>query len=196
MADLTGIDPTNAATWPTHCPTCNEPLNLHPRQCLGHAWIKDADGNKTGEKRHCRQRALAGQTHCKMHGGHAPQTVAKAARRLQRAQLDGQIGGLLAELEHEARTNAPVAALLDAVHRSSAMAQVLGAIVGGLTPEELAGPNHLGDAVPHVAVTMYSTWLDRAARAAKLACDAGVDEKLVRAVIDYRFEGIDPTLLT
>jgi len=172
---------------PSKGPDPPEPSKRDPRKCTAHS-------SRTGLP--CERWAIHGGTTCATHGGRSPQVKATAVRRLQRAELDGQIGGLLAELETEARSSTPVAALLDAVHRSSAMAQVLGAIVGELTPAELYGPNHLDDAVPHIAVTMYQTWLDRAARAAKLACDAGVDEKLVRAVIDYRFEGIDPTLLT
>lgn len=163
------------------------PDNVPKRQCT-------AKSKRSGKQ--CRNAPILGGTVCERHGGKAPQVRAAANRRLQRADLDDQIGGLLAELEHEAHAAGPNAVLLDAVHRCSAMAQVLGAVVGGLGPDELYGPNHLLDAVPHVAVTMYETWLDRAARAAKLACDAGVDEKIVRAVIDYRFEGIDPTLLT
>lgn len=159
------------------------------RRCTAHT-------KASGGQNRCKRAAIPGGTVCTKHGGGAPQVRNAANRRLQREQLDGAIGGLLAELEDEARKSPPVAVLLDAVHRCSAMAQVLGAYVGGLGPDDLFGPDHLGDARPHVAVTMYETWLDRAARAAKLACDAGVDEQIVRAVVDYRFGGVELDVLT
>lgn len=183
MADLSGIDPTNAATWPTHCPTCGTALT-RTRQCLGHGWVKDADGNKTGEKFHCTQYALRGQTKCKMHGGATKIGKAKGAQRLQAAQLDRDLGALLEDLEVSAAGRGPTDVLLDQVHRCSAMVAVLGAAVGRLDGtssggSSLYGPNHQGDGAPHVLTTMYERWIGLAGKSAKLALDAGIEERLV-----------------
>lgn len=109
---------------------------------------------------------------------------AAAARRLQRERLNGDMGRLLEELELDAAGSPPVVLLLGAVHRCAAMVQVLGTVVGGLTADTLYGPDHLGDGRPHVATEMYATWLDRLARASKLAIDAGVEERMVRLAED------------
>lgn len=153
----------------------------HPRRCTA----RKSNGDP------CGRWAIAGGTVCPSHGGFAPQVRAAAARRLRAEQLDADLDALLAELESSAADRSPVDVLLDAVHRAAAMVQVLGALVGRLRPDgsrqridgdedHLWGPNHLGDGAPHVVVEMYATWLDRAARASKLAIEAGVEERLVR----------------
>jgi hypothetical protein len=48
-------------------------------------------------------------------------------------------------------------------------------LVGDLTAEDVVGAPE---------AEMYATWLDRAARASKLAVDAGVEERLVRLAED------------
>lgn len=146
----------------------------------------------------CERWAIAGGTVCPAHGGSAPQVKAAARRRLQATHLEGSIGAMLAELEADALDVSPVAVLLEQVARTHAMVQVLGAMVGELepsgqarhdvtadgTPTRLYGTNHLGDGAPHVLVEMYATWIDRATRASKLACDAGVEERLVALAED------------
>jgi hypothetical protein len=134
---------------------------------------------------------MHGQAVCKVHGGASPQAKAAAARRLQRERLEGGLGRLLAELEVDAADRNPVELLLDAVHRCAAMVQILGALVGDLEAGELYGPDHLGDGRPHVATEMYAMWLERAARASKLAIDAGVEERYVAAAERYAAEIAD-----
>jgi hypothetical protein len=160
----------------------------------GHASNSAAGPNASNDRRcqarrsdgePCQRWAIKGATVCPSHGGSIKRVRAAAARRLQREQLEGDLGVLLAELEIQAADRHPVDVLLAAVARCSAMAQVLGALVGGLTtttggPGALWGPNHLGDGAPHVLTTMYGQWLDRAARASKLAIEAGVEERRVR----------------
>ena len=121
---------------------------------------------------------------CRVHGGSTKQVKAAARRRLQRQQLEGDLGKLLGDLESDAGEAHPVEALLDALRRTWAMTNVLGSMVGGLGTDALYGPDHLGDARPHVLTEMYAQWLDRAARASKLALDAGVDERRVRIAED------------
>jgi hypothetical protein len=142
-----------------------------------------AKANRTGAR--CGNWPIRGAVVCHKHGGSSPQVRAAARRRLQRQQLDGDLGKLLAELEIDAAERHPVQLLLDALARTWSMVNVLGALVGGLGTDAtgsggLAGPNHLGDGAPHVLVDMYGVWLDKAARTSKLALDAGVEERAVR----------------
>lgn len=160
--------------------------NSPDRRCIALA-------RTTGER--CRRWAIAGGRVCPKHGGGAPQVKAAARRRLQLDELKGNLGALLEELELDGQHRHPIEILLDAVHRCHSMAQVLGALVGGLSTDASAppdgfgatalgvrlwGPNHLGDGAPHVLLNEYGVWLERSARASKLALDAGVDERRVR----------------
>ncbi|MDQ3660591.1 MAG: hypothetical protein M3454_05935 [Actinomycetota bacterium] len=72
----------------------------------------------------------------------------------------------------------PLEVLLYQLGWASGAARALGRLVSEL--EEIHGPNHAGDAVPHVLVKLWSEERDRAARLAKMAIDAGLAEKQVR----------------
>lgn len=148
-----------------------------PRHCA-------AKAKQTGER--CRRFPVPGGRTCHIHGSATAAARAAGRRRLQRDQLEGDLGHMLEELELDAADAHPVQLLTGALHRIWAMVSVLGALVGGLgtgtaeTDATLWGRNHLGDGAPHVLTEMYASWLDRAARASKLALDAGVDERVVR----------------
>lgn len=179
------IDPLDASTWPSHCPECGVELT-RIRQCMKHS--------KRGEHKHCGDVAAKGQTSCRRHGGATKRGKAAAARRLQRHQLDVDLGLLLEDLEMASAERPVVDVLLDAVHRCSAMVQVLGALAAGLRTSggveavddgdmgRLWGPDHLGDGRPHVVLEMYGVWLERSAKAASLALRAGVEERKVQLV--------------
>lgn len=147
----------------------------------------------------CRRLAVPGGTVCRWHGGSAPQVQRAAARRLALERLEGEVAQWFDAAEAEARGGHPVDLLLDALARSAAMAAVLSEVVrrleagrsqhadagDGLTVEVVAGlwgPDHLGDARPHVAVEQLRVWNEQAGRLAKLALDAGVEERRVRLV--------------
>lgn len=49
-------------------------------------------------------------------------------------------------------------------------------------PAGIYGPDHKGDGKPHVLVEMLRQWTAENAKAAKLAIDAGIDERRVRIV--------------
>src|SRR6478672_429733 len=85
--------------------------------------------------RQCGSYAIRGAKVCRMHGGSIPAVRRAAARRLQKQQLTGDLGKLLAELEMDASEAHPVAQLTGALSRCSAMVAVLGALVGGLGVE-------------------------------------------------------------
>lgn len=137
---------------------------------------------KSGKR--CSNWPIRGGVVCRMHGGGAPQVKAAAARRLQREQLEVDTGQLLEEMELDAAGRGPTELLLDAVYRAHAMVQMLGALVGGIPAEGFTRRHHLGGQAPNVLTEMYGTWVERAARAAKLALDAGVAERLVRVEQD------------
>jgi hypothetical protein len=130
---------------------------------------------------------------CVAHGGGAPQVRRAARARLQREQLNRDVARLLDELDPEDRQH-PVEILLEAVNRAASMGRLLDQLVGMLSPAydpdrldergrvvaALWGPNHRGDAAPHVLVGLLGEWTDRQAKLAKTALDANVDERAVR----------------
>lgn len=119
--------------------------------------------SKQSQKR-CKRRAAPGQRVCHMHGAASP-----LARRA------ADFRGLLTDLEAEAKALHPTDVLLNAVHRCAAMVQLLGAEVAAMADgafEETRGVVSAADS--------YGQWIDRAARAAKMALDAGISERLVR----------------
>lgn len=128
----------------------------------------------------CGNWAMTGQEVCRLHGGSSPQALDAAKRRLEKARADGRIAEFLEEYGIEAKH--PHDGILEVVDKSGAMVAVLGLLVGELSPDGggLYGPDHLGDGRPHVLVEMYGDWLDRHAKACKLALDAGVDERRLR----------------
>ena len=136
-----------------------------------------SDGNP------CAGYAIVGGTVCRAHGGGAPQVRAAADRRRALARVEGQVVTLLDELEVEAVH--PLDGLLEAVQRSGGMMRLLGQLRGELridsgSGEGLYGPDHLGDARPHVLIALYGKWCDRYVRACALALDVGVDEHKLR----------------
>lgn len=179
------IDPLVPATWPAECPKCHVALTK-TRQCMGHS--------KRAPHKHCGDAAAPGQIVCRRHGGATPLGKAAGKRRLDRAQLDVDLGVLLADLEMQAAERPVVDVLLDAVHRCAAMVEVLGALTGGLRvsgplesddPDDLGrvwGPDHLGDGRSHIVLEMYAKWLKLAAEASAMAVRAGVEERKVQLV--------------
>jgi hypothetical protein len=127
--------------------------------------------------------------HCSLHGGSTPTQVEGAAReRLTRelatmgipVQIDPQQA--LLEQVWEAAGN--VAFLRAAVQRLRLPGAVAGSSPApeGESPAEvteirLYGPDHTGDAVPHVLVAMYGAERERLAKFAKFALDAGIAQK-------------------
>lgn len=151
-------------------PDTTSPLPNPREKCT--ATIKD-----TGER--CTRYPIRGGTVCMAHGGAAPQVRDAATRRLQRHQMRIDLGQLLEELELSAEGRGPTEILLDVVYRSHAWVQVVGAHIGDLG-DDLTRVDRYGNEQPAVLVAMYDQALDRAARASKMALDAGVAERLVQ----------------
>lgn len=96
------------------------------------------------------------------------------------------MAGLLRELGDDEPAH-PLEALLSRHDEADRMTRALGLLVGGLAlpgsdggDESLYGPDHLGDAAPHVLVRMLGDWSDRHARIAKVLLDHGVDAARLR----------------
>ena len=122
----------------------------------------------------CKKWAEKGTSTCKFHGSKAPQVQRKAKQRLALETL----GEWLAKEHLDPEDVDPLEVLLDSLGRSYTAAKFLGSMVRSL--EDITGPNHLGDAVPHVYVEMWETERDRAARLAAKAIELGVREMQVR----------------
>lgn len=150
-----------------------------------------ATAKKTGQR--CKANPVAGSTVCRLHGGSAPQVRKAGLRRLQQADLEKRVGEVL-ELVGDFERQHPIEVLLDAVHEADSMRRMFGQLVAFLGVDydsarldekgkQIAavwGVNHLGDQAPHVLTGLHGEWADRAARLAKVALDANLDERLVR----------------
>jgi hypothetical protein len=108
-----------------------------------------------------------GYGRCRRHGGNTP-THARAAQREQALDEAVQFGGAIEV--------GPIEVLLAAVYRSAGVVSWLRLKVEALAPGELLDEQGR----PSVWVRLEAEWLDRAARVAKTALDAGVAERQVR----------------
>lgn len=146
----------------------------------------------------CQKYAMRGLDVCSVHGGRAQVAKAKGQQVAERERWERNVQDLLAECDMPQLH--PMDELLDVVRRTGAMVRMLGSLVGMLEPGPTAeivitdkgevhgayratsiyGPNHQGDGAPHVLTVMYGQWMDRHARACKLALDANIDERMIR----------------
>lgn len=124
----------------------------------------------------CRRDAIAGGTVCVVHGGRAPQVKAAAARRVAEQELQGRIGQLLEEMG-KAPTPDPIEGLLCVVDLA---ARMVAAIRLEAEAHDVVITNSRGDKVIDPVVVELRYWLDQYGRSAKLALDAGIDERRVR----------------
>lgn len=155
--------------------------------------------------RPCRSYPRIGQTKCHAHGGNTPQAEAAAYRRTTETEALVAAGKLAELLDlNDPDDLHPIDGLLEAVRRSVRMARALDTMVRGLdlypevgfeivgdglhlggdtglrwisTNQPLFGPDHQGDGRPHVLIDMLRVWTELAAKACKLALDAGIDER-------------------
>lgn len=183
----------------THGSACTRCGEIHdPNRCNAHS-------KRTGQQ--CGNRAGKGTDHvgfgnCEDHFGSTP----NGNTRAQRLELEMRMREMLADAGRDPDTLDPTHELLQVLADAAAMREVLLRLVAELVPEgteayverpegrdgrELEpnyvpadpagvyGPDHKGDGKPHVLVTMLGDWSDRAARYAKMAVDAGIDERRV-----------------
>lgn len=132
----------------------------------------------------CRQWAIRGLDKCRNHCGKKTSVAVEQGR--QNIAL-AKIGDMVAKLHGDERVPDPVTELLHAIWLDAAMVAVLRAKVMDLkadvgTGNSFAGPNHLGDATPHVFVAALERWVDKLARHSEMAVKAGIEERRVRIV--------------
>lgn len=139
--------------------------------------------NRQGDQ--CRQAAVPGATVCHYHGGAAPQVRAAADRRIAHTRASEIVRTLGLSVEVD-----PHQAILDELYRCAGAVAWLAEVVGGLDPDDVVWGRTLtrtGDkaatehrAAVNIWVQLYAEWVDRKARIAKAALDAGVAERVVR----------------
>lgn len=146
-----------------------------------------AKSKRSGEQ--CKRWAMVGGTVCAMHGGKSPQAMAAAARRVERAKLEGSVAELMDRLGVEQLAGRPYhedlalalrvcrARVIVLEHVTGELHTSGGERSGGAT---WWGRNHLGDGAMHVLEGELRSWTAELARVSKAAIDAGVEERQVR----------------
>ncbi len=169
----------------------------------------------------CRRPAGWGTDHpgagrCKLHGGNTPNGRKQGQRLLAEQLVRREAGQLLDELAVTAKH--PLDALLEALDHAGTMVAALRLLVAGLelasehdilqtvtgprffvTTPGLTGLKPTGEGAPHVLVALYGEWLDRYGKIAKLALDAGIDERrtqLAESTAGRLFTAVDRALST
>lgn len=147
-----------------------------------------AKAKSTGDP--CKRRPVRGGTRCKFHGGASPQARQAAERRMRLEAAQDAVAKLNLRREVD-----PHVALLDEVYRASGVVGWLDEKVRGLAPADMVWgvtqQTHKNAAeFPGIDVTEaaeLNVWVkwwqqerDRLARVAKIALDAGVEERRVR----------------
>lgn len=173
------------------CPKCRK---VHdPSKCNAHS--------RSGQQ--CKKAPMEGQRVCKNHGGASPQAKAKAAERVTLRAVAATLvaHGVPMVDEH------PLDGLLDEVRRAAGAVRVYAELISELTIPDpgagpldylkgigpdgelvwedikarLYGPDHNGEGAPHVLLNLWNAERQWHARVCKMALDAGVAERLVRA---------------
>ena len=164
---------TDNASNPTGGPNASNPD--HPRQCVAR--------RRDGER--CTRWAVKGATVCPTHGGSIGRVRAAAARRRDRSAAEQAAATLGLPVDVD-----PGQALVEELHRAAGAVAWLAAQVATLDPEEVVwgtvvdrdGEHGYTErrAAPNVWVVLLAEWVDRKARIAKAALDAGVQERHIR----------------
>lgn len=198
-----------AQAGPSPCAKCGK-LHTHDGTPTGRVTCRAH--NRAGQM--CKLAPMRGGFVCRMHGGSTPKVKKAAAERKILSFTEGKIKKLLDECDIPSKH--PLDGLLEVVQRAGAMMRLLGGLVGELDPENrtevtgvddagnfvlkqlgIYGPDHNGDAAPHILLTLYGQWSDRYARACKLALDANIDERMIRnaeATTDVFFTALKKAL--
>jgi hypothetical protein len=187
---------------PQPCVRCGQVHERNGRPtCRAHT-------RRDGVWRPCRNGPVQGAAVCRFHGGGAPQVQRAAAERQTRDAMDNVLRLVMTNPDPRYKGQSPDEQLLDEVARSATVVEWLSERVAELkvpTPDDagplanligvdpetgdpildqgsfnLWGPDHNGDAAPHIYWGMLNQERDRHARLCKLAIDAGISERLVR----------------
>lgn len=164
------------------CPSCHE---VHHR-CIGH--YERADG-----PRPCGRVGTDGQERCGRHGGEVASPARARARRAAIAPRSKALSTAIATLNALGVPidTDPLDALRAQVRESAGIVAYFRERLqqlrvpdpgdaGGL--DALWGPDHTGDQTQHILLGLYNEERDRFAKLAKLALDAGIDEREIRVL--------------
>lgn len=153
-------------TDPIHCSRCGQP---HPR-CVGH--------NQRGGP--CMRWPRKGIPNCPRHGGHAPQVIAAAKRRLETRAAELSIAAYLAD-RNLPTDQPPGQVLTEQLHRWVGQVTYLHAIVASLPPGGLKQVDMTGKfEKPAVWIELLWRAESELRATAKVMDDARLGERMVR----------------
>lgn len=129
----------------------------------------------------CTLLAVAGTTVCRKHGANSPGIKRSAARKVVAAKAHARIDVLRQQLGYPVGCD-PLKVIQRCVDDAAFWVEYWRSEVHRLADDNgLIGENHLEDEAVRIAYTCFGEALDRAARFAKLALDAGLEERHARA---------------
>jgi len=158
------------------CERCNQP---HPR-CTAH--------NRSGKP--CGHRPEPDQTVCRLHGGRAPQAIAKAEERRRLAEAGAEVMTLGLSIE-----TTPDQALLDELYRTAGEVAWLDTkvrqldaeeLVWGVTREKTGGDDHgiTKEAKPNAWYVLWQHARDRLVKVAEACKKANIEERRIQLAED------------
>lgn len=133
-------------------------------------------GAKCRDGHPCTQYAVKGTNRCRMHGGRAPQTVAKAKRNI----LEARINGELRRREITPVTD-PVTAIQDVVGREFAFLDLAQARMAEISESWVRENRITGSDDAKATVAIYTAALDRAERGATRMVQLGIQARIAAA---------------
>ena len=133
-------------------------------------------GAKCRDGHPCTQYAVKGTNRCRMHGGRAPQTVAKAKRNI----LEARINGELRRREITPVTD-PVTAIQDVVGREFAFLDLAQDRMAEISESWVRENRITGSDDAKATVAIYTAALDRAERGATRMVQLGIQARIAAA---------------
>lgn len=133
-------------------------------------------GAKCRDGHPCTQYAVKGTNRCRMHGGRAPQTVAKARRNV----LEARINGELKRREITPVTD-PVTAIQDVVGREFAFLDLAQDRMAEILESWTVDNEFTGSEDTRATVQIFERALDRAERGATRMVQLGIQARIAAA---------------
>jgi hypothetical protein len=158
-----------AARVRSHRPVHAEQRAIPPVRC-------SARSSRTGQR--CRAWAVRGLNVCIAHGGASAASRRAADRRIERAMAEREVRQAAAALGGSRDVDS-LDVIVERVHEAAANVEVMRAMVGDEASVRAVYDDR-GRPYTNPVLAFYNEERDRLARFAKLALDAGVDERRLR----------------